>query len=296
LTKPRLIAPSIPGFFLYGEPPREVQGHFLHLEPLDDRSRPNDWDIRPHAHSNLNHVFFIASGAGEMRTEQGTVGFIAPVVLLVPARFIHGFHWQPETSGHVLTIADAYLAELIRRAPDFERLFARPDLLEVPEHGEGSEIAACLNVLGRELTWNAPAHRTAVEAHLLALLVRVARIAVRDHLARETAAPGPQAELLARFRELVEAEFRLGLPIASYAERLGVSLSRLRAACLTGARRPPIEIVQERLILEARRLLLYSNMTVAEVGYVLGFEDPAYFTRFFKRRSGESPGRFRSRA
>jgi hypothetical protein len=55
---------EIPSFFLFGEPLRTVEGKFLHLEALDDRSRPNDWNIRAHAHADLNHVFHITSAAG----------------------------------------------------------------------------------------------------------------------------------------------------------------------------------------------------------------------------------------
>jgi AraC family transcriptional activator of pobA len=55
-------------------------------------------------------------------------------------------------------------------------------------------------------------------------------------------------------------------------------------------------LVQDRAILEAKRALLYSNMTVAEVGYYLGFDDPAYFSRFFAKAEGLSPRGFRDRA
>jgi AraC family transcriptional regulator, transcriptional activator of pobA len=55
----------------------------------------------------------------------------------------------------------------------------------------------------------------------------------------------------------------------------------------------PLRLVQDRLMLEAKRALLYSNMTIAEVGYHLGFEDPAYFSRFFAKAEGLSPKRYR---
>jgi len=120
---------------------------------------------------------------------------------------------------------------------------------------------------------------------------------LRRHHGRGTAGtlPGAQAELVARFRQLLEAEFRLGQPLETYARRLGVSLPRLRSACLKVARQPPLRLLQERLLLEAKRLLLYSNMTVSEAGYMLGFTDPAYFSRFFQQKTGESPRAYRRR-
>ncbi len=53
-------------------------------------------------------------------------------------------------------------------------------------------------------------------------------------------------------------------------------------------------MLDERALLEARRLLLYSNLSVAEVGYATGFEDPAYFSRFFARHTGRSPRDWRA--
>jgi|HubBroStandDraft_1064217.scaffolds.fasta_scaffold00146_6 AraC family transcriptional activator of pobA len=286
--------PGIPNFFLYGEAPRDVRSQFLHLELLGDRSRPNNWQIRPHAHDNLNHIFFIAAGAGEMQVETGNFPVRAPVLLIVPARSIHGFRWEPETSGHVLTIADAYLRELTAREAEFASLFREPEPLAPPDDAaELAGFADCMQSLARELAWEAPAHRTAVEVHLLDLLIRILRLAARDPARPQL--PGPHAELMARFRQLVEENFRAGLQIGDYAARLGVSVAQLRFACLKTARCTPHALVQERSLLEAKRRLLYSNMNVAEVAYFLGFEDPAYFTRFFTRHAGQSPRRFRLR-
>jgi len=69
----------------------------------------------------------------------------------------------------------------------------------------------------------------------------------------------------------------------------------LRAACVELTDRSPLQLVQDRLLLEAKRLLLYSNVSIAEVGYYLGFDDPAYFTRFFTKAAGTSPRGFRQR-
>jgi AraC family transcriptional activator of pobA len=74
---------------------------------------------------------------------------------------------------------------------------------------------------------------------------------------------------------------------------LKVSSKRLRAACAKATGAPPISIIQARLLLEAKRLLRYSEATVAEIAYYLGFEDPAYFSRFFARGCEMSPRQFR---
>jgi AraC family transcriptional activator of pobA len=77
---------------------------------------------------------------------------------------------------------------------------------------------------------------------------------------------------------------------------LGVTQPRLRVACLKVAGLPPTQMIQRRVLLEAKRALLYSNMTVSEAAYYLGFNDPAYFSRFFARATGQSPRSFRNQA
>ena len=280
----------VPSFFLFGEAPREVSDRFIHLESLDDRSRPSHWNIRAHAHAELNHVFLIAAGGGEMLAEARAIAFTAPSLLLVPAGVAHGFIFQPETTGLVLTIAEPYLHELFRREAAFRGLFAQPACLDL---SAPDEVLDSLARLQRELAWTAPGHAAAVEAHLLTVLVAALRSS------HEAAAEAPLADrsavrLVARFREAVEADYRSQTTVDAYAERLGVTASRLRRACWAAARTTPARLVQDRLLLEAKRALLYSNMTVAETAYYLGFEDPAYFSRFFAQREGVSPRTFRS--
>jgi AraC family transcriptional activator of pobA len=288
-------APIVPSFSLYGEPPRDIGHHFLHLEPIDDRSRPADWNIRPHAHDNLSHVFFVSAGAGEMRTDSGMFAFDAPSLLIVPARAIHAFTWEPGTAGRVLTISDSYLGEVLARGREFGELFAAPDRLALRSaDDDATRIADDLEGLGHELAWTAPAHATAVEAQLLGLLVKILRIARRAD-SRGYPSPGRHAELVAQYREAVEEGFRTSHRVADYAAGLGVSLPRLRAACLKSASRTPLQLLGDRVVLEAKRLMLYSNMTVNEAGYFLGFDDPAYFSRVFRRHTGLSPRAFRTR-
>ena len=284
-------ASSIPSFFLFGEPLRTVEGKFLHLEDLDDRSRPNDWNIRPHAHADLNHLFLMAKGAGVMRAEGETIAFAAPCLLLVPAGVVHGFVYEADSVGSVLTIADSYLRELVGREPGFAGLFQAAR--QLPLRRDAQVMTEALARLGRELVWTAPGRAAAVEAHLLTLLVEALRLLVQAHAAGP-AVQGAQARLVARYRALVEAHFREGRSLEFYAERLGCTVSRLRKACSKVAGVAPLRLAQDRMLLEAKRALIYSNMTIAEVGYQLGFEDPAYFSRFFSKAEGCSPRRYRT--
>jgi len=285
----------VPAFFLYGEPPQDVADHFLHLENLDDRSRPAGWTIRPHAHPALSQIFFLDSGGGEMQTERGTLAVATPSLLLIPARLVHGFAWQPGTTGRVLTLATTYVRELLAADASLNDLFAEPACLPVPPEGESMRfVAGCLSRIVRELAWRAPGQATAIEGQLKTLLVEAARLS-HDARGEGNRIRSAQADLVARFRAAIEADFTRCHALGPYADRLGVSVTQLRLACRRIARQPPTGLLQDRIVIEAKRILIYTNMTVSAAAYRLGFEDPAYFSRVFQKHTGLSPRAFRNK-
>jgi AraC family transcriptional activator of pobA len=162
------------------------------------------------------------------------------------------------------------------------------------ERAQATDLMQAGDMLLREFGRSAPGRHLALRGLLGVLLANAVRLAEAQPAAG-TARAAPERELVARFRRLVEQSFRQQLPLAHYAATLRISPLQLRRACLGQCGQPPIEIVQQRLLLEAERQLRYTSMSVAQVAYHLGFNDPAYFTRFFTRRMHISPRTFRAR-
>ena len=282
---------AVPRFFLYGEPPRDADEGFLHVETIADRSQLYDWKIRPHAHRDLHQVLLILAGGGEMRAESESTPFQAPALLLVPATIVHAFHFERDTAGYVITLAERSLRDLAKREAAFSHVF---DAVGCVQPLQTRELEEGVRGLQREVVWDAPARAIAVEARLVTVLVACVR-ALAEHSVAEMPERGPRAALVTRFRDAIEANFRSGWDVARYAKALRISPTRLRAACLDVTGKPPTRLVHDRLLLEAKRSLTYTNMTIAETAYDLGFTDPAYFSRFFSERIGESPAAFRRR-
>lgn len=82
-------------------------------------------------------------------------------------------------------------------------------------------------------------------------------------------------------------------PVAHYVHKIGVTPAHLSVLCRQTVDKSALEMIHERLMLEARRNLVYTSMTISQVSYATGFSDPAYFTRFFKREAGVLPKEFR---
>ena len=128
--------------------------------------------------------------------------------------------------------------------------------------------------------------------HLGLLLLHLWR-ASAETPATATAARGTGLTTVQRFQQVLELHYRDDLGIAHFARLLGVTRAHLHGACLKITGKTPLTLVHHRLVEEARVRLEQTNSTIEQVGYSLGFRDPGYFSRFFKRLTGVSPGQHR---
>jgi AraC family transcriptional activator of pobA len=119
---------------------------------------------------------------------------------------------------------------------------------------------------------------------------------VARQLAQNTLADAKlnDSELVQRFKEMIEINFKAHWTVSQYAKALSISpthLSRLTRAANGGS---ALRMIEARLMREARRNLAYTNLSIASIAYTLGFTDPAYFSRVFTRDAGISPKAFRA--
>ena len=239
---------------------------------------------------DLNYIFHIANGRGTVSTDSGVIRFCAPCAVIVPSGEVHNFQFELNASGMALTITGEYLGRLVAREPDFAMLFASPVI--VPLVSE--QLTWPLARLAHELAGSDVAHTAAADSHLLSILVQCAR-ALEHSRAIQAAHPKAATTLITRLRELIEQHYRDNITLAQYAVSLGVTQTRLREASLMVTGMLPNQLIQQRILLEAQRALLNSTMTIAQTAYYLGFNDPAYFSRFFTKAMGQSPRMYRER-
>jgi len=133
---------------------------------------------------------------------------------------------------------------------------------------------------------------------------RAHRGLIRRYLQRVTGYSRPQltrliaqylrsGRLVQRYRALLEVQLKRHQPIGAYAAELSVTPDHLSRVCRTVTGLSALDLLHDRLVLEGRRLLAYTDAPVSEVARELGFDDPAYFSRFFARRAGLAPQAYR---
>lgn len=98
---------------------------------------------------------------------------------------------------------------------------------------------------------------------------------------------------LVKFFNLVEEHYKEGLTINEYARKLNISTRTLSDLTNQQVNKTPSQMIQERIILEAQRLLVHSNLNINQIGFRMGFDDPSYFVKYFKKHTKMSPSDFR---
>lgn len=286
-----MAQPAIPQYSLYGESTQDVDERFLHVESIAERSRLHNWTIQPHAHRDLNHLLFLQRGGGTFRAESDHHALTPPVLIEVPVSCVHGFDFEPTTDGWIITTSGALMSRIVREHPLLTGVLNEAGVVAL-----SSDAALILTnlykALVEEFLGHRLARRTAAEAWLTTIMVQILRMKLQrapdpNHPA------GADVDLVARYRALVEANFAKPLRIIDYAERLCVSHERLRQACVRNTASSPLQLLNARRLLEAKRSLLYTGMSVGLIAEYCGFEDPAYFSRFFARETGKSPLQYR---
>lgn len=144
----------------------------------------------------------------------------------------------------------------------------------------------------RELERPGKAHREMLETYLRMFLIEVLRMS-DERADWEAEVNDSESRLAEDFIALVEKHFRTIHAISEYAGKLFVSPKSLAKRLKAHGYKTPTEVVRDRVVLEAKRDLRYTSKTIKEIAFELGFEDPAYFTRYFKKATEESPQAYR---
>ncbi len=283
----------IPVYDLYGDPQRDPVPGFVHAERIRARAPLHGWSIGTHRHPDLSQAFLITEQGGRVRIEGRVIDFEAPWILWLPAGHVHGFDFRPGTDGYVVTVAEDFLGAALARETARGLGVIGQKMIVGTLNGTGlapEDVERSFAAILDELGFARRGARAAVAAHLDLIFVALTRL---GDAAADTLQTDQQVRLFQNFRQLVERHFRDHWSIADYAEALRVSRDRLHDVCKAVAGRPAIEVVHDRLIVEAKRALIYTAAGVAEIAFDLGFRDPAYFSRFFSRRTGRAPIAFR---
>lgn len=131
--------------------------------------------------------------------------------------------------------------------------------------------------------------------YLKQLLIKATRMWKKQHLEKAVQEKNNDLEFFRKFTLLVDAHYKAKHTVADYADVLAMAPKTVTHKFKRLNLPQPNEVIKNRIILEAKRLLVHTSMTAKEIAHELGYDDPAYFSRQFQIKTGESPSGYRSK-
>lgn len=283
---------SIPVFKLYGENQAWPTPDLLHCESIPKRSSLHHWEIKPHRHADLYQLLYVQRGQALVEVEGRHQEVREAAIQVVPPLMVHGFQFSENIEGYVLTLGAPLVTQLEAQLGAPLTMLAASGYYPVGR--DRNTLNTLFKALLHEYEGSASARDLLLHSLVNVLMVWISR------RGQQNSVPGNRSErnqhLLGHFIKLVEQHYQEHPSVESLAHRIGLSSVHLNTLCRELAGQTALQIIHQRLMLEAKRGLIYTNISISQLSDNLGFSDPTYFSRFFKRLAGQSPNAFRQAA
>jgi AraC-like DNA-binding protein len=244
-----------------------------------------------HAHRHsFYHLVLFTAGSGTH-----TIDFVKfdvqpfQIYFMAPGQ-VHSWDFNGATDGYIIHFSADYFRPFLLNPSYLEQFsffsgISGQCVCQLPEIIQ-AEIVRIFEALLKDTD------KDLIRLRLLELFITIEKNAVHDDLQH---LPGHTSTLLKSFQQLINQYYRtMRLPKA-YAELLYITPNHLNALCRELLGKTAGDVIRERVLLEAKRLLTNAGMSVLEIAYELNFKDNSYFTRFFKNYEGFTPEEFRKK-
>ena len=250
----------------------------------------------PHIHE-FYQIIWYRRGQGTHRVDFVDYPFTDNTIFFVAPGQIHAFDGQEDCEGVIILFNASFLAD----EESSESIFLKYNVFNAYDSlpyykvsdEEAERLMPLVNEMNREYSLtDAFAHKDYMQYLLRLFLIRVQRCGERKDI-EKLHFYSIANRTFVRFRQLLEKNFREVHTVQDYADLLNISARTLTKYVSQSTHCSPLQIINDRIVLEAKRQLQHTSLNIKEIGYGLGFEDPSYFVKFFKRLTGMMPSEFR---
>ena len=252
----------------------------------------------PHRH-DFFEVLYLMRGSGFHVIDGNRYEIKPPCVFFMSPGQAHKIEFSHDIEGYIFIFtADFYLVNRSNQNsliefPFFYNLKQDNPPLLLENHLDIQFLENLFKRSVSELNSDDPGKLDLLRSILDLILMTCAS---RYRSSENMAGKGKGHILVKQFYHLVEENNHKNLSLKEYAEMLAVTPNHLTQTVKSLTGKTSSQIVKAKQILEIKRLLVHTNLSVAEIAHQLNFEDQSYFTKFFKRESGYSPLQYRSQA
>jgi AraC-like DNA-binding protein len=247
----------------------------------------------PHKHS-FYHLVYFSKGSG--RHSIDFVNFpveAGQIYFMIPGQ-VHSWDFSAKPDGYIVNFSEQYIHALIadpRYLDQFHFLSgrAKDQVITIPKK-DRNKIGEILELIVQEGNSGLPLKDDLTRTALVQLLILVSRYPVQHDSKQQHSF---NSVLLKNFQKLIELHYKEKKLSKDYAAMLYVTPNHLNALCKDAVGQTAGELIRNRVLLEAKRLLVNARLGIAEIAMELNFTDNSYFTKFFKKYEGMTPDAFR---
>jgi AraC-like DNA-binding protein len=242
----------------------------------------------PHKHNSYFEMIYLSGGTGFHYIDSQGFEIFPNSVFFVRKEQIHYWELTSEPEGYVAIIKKGFIDQCIDR--EISRLLLQLSRNSFLQLKNAVSVNKIFQLLADELDAADNSSSTVVEGLLKALLGKIQSEGELLPTGRKQDGNG----LCYQFREILSQEKQLKNSVAHYAGELNTTPQNLNLACKKEMNMPASVVLSEFIINEAKRLLIYTDNTVAEISFNLSFNDASHFVKYFKRFTGYTPQNYRA--
>lgn len=307
----------IPNIILGKDYDRRYLDDRIHYDELNNLADFFGRDMPVHRHAQYLQIHFVSGGKTHFHIDQSIYHTEGPACFLTPATVPHSFNTQQSSTGHVITIHESLLWQLMRdglqeemKGRSIRPLCVQQSALPESLHQQWQSLCVCFDSIAEEWNHALLGKRLQLQSLVRMLLIQLLRFSeftandsVATNDAEATTMPSESTgservnsddlNLFQEFSRLVEEHYREHWHLIRYASELRVSETRLNKVCRQISNRSSKKLATDRVFQESRRLLVFTSYSVNSISEQLGFKDPAYFARAFKKHCGMTAACYR---
>jgi AraC-like DNA-binding protein len=258
----------------------------IRIEKLEDRIKPRV--PFPHRH-DFFQIILITAGSGEHQIDFNRYKVVSNQIFIMKPGQMHSWELSKGVKGYVVEFNHQSLNLSTTNSELINQFSLSPDVHHFRHKHDFQMLIKLSEIMMTEFKTQREMHDLCLQGYLLSFVIQIIRSDERRVKQEKI------ITIIENFKQLLENNFKEAHSVGFYAQRLGVSSKALTMQLSRSIGKPPRVLIQERILLESKRYLAFSGLSIADIGYKLGFEDANYFTRFFRLHEKQTPAQFRKK-
>lgn len=266
----------------------------FYIRNINQHVSENHFIEKPHGH-NFYLILLITKGHGIHTIDFLDYDVKPGAVFIVSPGQIHQWNLSKDVDGYILFFTKEYFlhdfdTEKLTRFPFFNSTFSLPLInLSIDEN---ESVLSKYKVIEAEYKKRNMNYQEMIRIYLNAIFIELSRI----YINKNENGPIYNYDILQlnRFQALIDKYFKKHRPITCYSNKMNITDRQLSYLCKKTLNKTPSEILTERIMLEAKRLIIHSDLSISSISEELNFSDSSYFIRLFKKITKQTPEQFRN--